>query len=80
MIALEGGKTIGVAVVDHPNNPPSTWHNLLPIAMVNPCIVAPGAVELKKATPLVLRYRVVVHDGAEPTELLNRLADEFRGK
>ncbi len=80
VIALDGGKTIGVAVVDHPKNPPSTWHNLLPIAMVNPCIVAPGAVELKKATPLVLRYRVVVHDGSEPTQLLNKLAEEFRGK
>ncbi len=78
VIALEGGKTIGVAVVDHPKNPPSTWHNLLPIAMVNPCIVAPGAIELKKGEPLVLRYRVVVHDGAEPTELLNKLAEEYR--
>jgi hypothetical protein len=46
--------------------------------MVNPCIVAPGAVELKKGRPLVLKYRVVVHDGAEPTELLNELAEEFR--
>ncbi|MHB8899234.1 MAG: family 16 glycoside hydrolase [Thermoguttaceae bacterium] len=78
VIALESGKTIGVAVVDHPENPPSLWHNLLPIAMVNPCIVAAGPVQLKKGVPLVLRYRVVVHDGAEPTELLNRLADEFR--
>lgn len=78
VITLESGKTIGVAVVDHPKNPPSAWHNLLPIAMVNPCIVAPGAVKLKEGEPLVLRYRVVVHDGPEPTVLLNKLADEFR--
>ena len=80
VIALDDGKTIGVAVVDHPKNPPSTWHNLLPIAMVNPCIVAPGEVKLKKNKTLVLRYLVVLHDGPEPTDLLDRLAEEFRSQ
>lgn len=73
-----GGNRVGVAVVDHPRNPPCNWHNKLPIAMVNPCVVAPGAVALEGGTTLELRYRVVVHDGAESTELLNRLAADFR--
>jgi hypothetical protein len=78
-IALDSGKTIGAAVVDHPGNPPSTWHNLKPIAMVNPCIVAPGSVTLKAGQPLRLRYRLITHDGPAPVELLEKLAQEFRG-
>jgi hypothetical protein len=77
-ITLDAGKTIGAAVVDHPGNPPSTWHNLKPIAMVNPCIVAPGPVTLKAGQPLRLRYRLVTHDGPAPVELLKKLSDEFR--
>ncbi len=76
-IALDGGKTVGVAVIDHPKNPPSTWHNLKPIAMINPCIVAPGAVEIKKGRPLVLRYRLALHDGPADGEAIDKLAEEF---
>ena len=74
------GKPIGVAVVDHPGNPPSTWHNLKPIAMINPCIVAPGPVQLKAGQPLRLCYRLVVHDGPTPAELLKKLSAEWRGQ
>lgn len=77
-IELQSGKTIGVAVVNGPDNPPSTWHNLPPIAMVNPCIVAPGPVTIKKDRPLVLRYLLVVHDGPTPVELLNELSQQRR--
>ncbi len=77
-IALDSGRTIGAAVVDHPGNPPSTWHNLQPIAMINPCIVAPGPVTLKAGQPLRLRYRLITHDGPAPVELQKKLADEFR--
>ena len=78
-VDMADGQTVGVTVVDHPKNPPSTWHNLGPIAMVNPCIVAPGAVKLPAGEPLVLRYRLVVHDGPPAQELLERLSAEFRG-
>jgi hypothetical protein len=77
-IELESGKTVGIAVLDHPGNPPTTWHNLEPIAMVNPCIVAPGPVNLKKGRPLRLRYRLVAHDGAPPLELLKKLTAQWR--
>jgi hypothetical protein len=77
-IRLESGQTVGIAVLDHPDNPPTTWHNLAPIAMLNPCIVAPGAVELKKGQPLRLRYRLVVHDGPAPVKLLKDLSGEWR--
>lgn len=76
-VTLEDGNRVGVAVMSHPNNPPTVWHNLGAIAMLNPCIVAKKPVKLHKGQPLTLRYRVVVHDGPPPTEQLNRLAEKF---
>jgi hypothetical protein len=78
-LQLDSGKTIGAAVLDHPGNPPSAWHNLGAIAMVNPCIVAPGPVQLKAGQPLRLRYRLVVHDGPLPEPLLQRATNQWRG-
>jgi hypothetical protein len=75
---LNSVKTVGVAVLDHPANPPTTWHNLAPIAMVNPCVVAPGPVKINKGQTLQLRYRLVVHDGPTPVKLLNKLTDDLR--
>jgi hypothetical protein len=77
-IELKSGKTVGVAVVDHPKNPPSTWHNPRYIWMINPCIVAGGPVEVEKDHPLVLRYRLVVHDGPTPVDLLETLSADWR--
>ena len=74
---LAGGKKIGIAVVDHPANGPTLWHNLAPIAMVNPCIVAKGPVTLKAGKPLRLRYALVVHDGPPPVEVLTKLAKKW---
>jgi len=79
-IKLESGKTVGIAVLDHPDNPPSTWHNLHPIAMVNPCIVAPGPVTIKRGQTLTLRYRLVVHDGPPPLDVLKELNADWRGE
>src|SRR5688572_28868174 len=76
-LTFDDGKVAGVAVIDHPRNPPSLWHNHRGVRMLNPCIVAPAAVELKAGKPLVLRYRVVAHDGPTPRELLDRLAKEW---
>jgi len=72
-IKLNNGKTIGIAVLDHPGNLPSTWHNPRYVWMVNPCIVAGGPVTVKKGETLRLRYRLVVHDGPTPRELLGTL-------
>lgn len=77
-IELESGKTIGLAVIDAPGNPPATWHNLPPIAMVNPCIVAPGSVTIKRGETLVLNYGLVVHDGPAPMDLLEKLSRQWR--
>ena len=65
-ITLSSGKTIGCAVVDHPSNPPATWHNPRYVWMVNPCIVAAKPVTVASGRPLTLRYRVIVFDGRDP--------------
>jgi hypothetical protein len=72
------GPEVGVAVINHPTNPPTLWHNQRDARMLNPCVVAPDDVTLKQNAPLVLRYRVVTFDGAVPTVRLNELATEFR--
>jgi len=77
-IALKEGKTVGVAVIEHPANPPSTWHNPRYVWMVNPCIVAAGPVTVKAGEPLRLRYRLVVHDGETPVDLIEKLSQEWR--
>jgi hypothetical protein len=76
-LKFDDGKVAGVAVIDHPKNPPSLWHNHRDIRMLNPCIVAPAEVKLKAKQPLVLRYRVVAHDGETPSAELDRLGAEW---
>jgi len=79
-IDLESGKTIGIAVVDHPTNPPTRWHNVKAISMINPCVVAAGALKLSGGHVITLRYRLIVHDGPTPCQLIARLAQEYRGE
>ena len=74
---LTDGRQIGAAVLNHPRNPPTLWHNHPDIRMINPCIVAPGEVKLKAGKPLVLRYRVVTFDGKLPSATLEKLANEW---
>ncbi len=66
-----------MAVIDHPKNPPTLWHNVIGIRMLNPSIVAPGEVRLEANRPLVLRYRVVVQDGSLAPEAVERLASAW---
>jgi hypothetical protein len=77
-ITLTNDKTIGCAVIDHPTNPPATWHNPRYVWMINPCIVADEPVTVKQGQTLRLRYRLVVHDGPPAAETLKKLSDEFR--
>ncbi|MEX0601482.1 MAG: DUF6807 family protein, partial [Rhodothermales bacterium] len=67
----------GGAVVDHADNPPSTWHNQFDIGLLQPTIAAEGDVHLPAGEPLTLRYRAVTFDGEVPHALLDRLAAEW---
>ena len=77
-ITLAGGKTIGCAVVDHPANPPATWHNPRYVWMINPCIVSGKPVTVENGRALTLRYRVIVFDGPVPGPLVRQLSAEWR--
>jgi len=80
VIRLGNGKFVGTAVIDHPENPPTTWHNSRRLWMLNPVIVAGGPMKIRAGDPLTLRYRVVMHDGETPTELVQKLSAEYRGR
>jgi hypothetical protein len=77
-IKLTEGATIGCTVIDHPENPPSTWHNPRYIWMINPCFVDKGPFKAKSGETLKLRYRLVVHDGPAPLELVRKLSQQWR--
>ncbi len=78
VVKLASGKTVGAAVLDHPSNPPTTWHGSRGLWMLNPNIAALGPMTIKTGAPLTLHYRVVVHDGDTPTAVINKLSDEWR--
>jgi hypothetical protein len=59
----EGDAVSGVAILDHPDNPGTTWHISRALHMLNPCIVSDAAVTIPFGEPLYLKYRVVSHDG-----------------
>ncbi len=79
-IRLESGKALGVAVINHPDNPPTLWHNVGKIGLLNPCIVAPAPLRIEREAGLRLRYRVVCFDGGVPTDDLDRAAADFARK
>ena len=77
-IALNSGKTVSAALIDHPRNPRSLWHEPRGVAFLNPCISALEPVHVPAGKPLVLRYRSVFQDGEFPPGLVDRLAAEWR--
>jgi hypothetical protein len=79
-IQLANGKVLGAAVIDHPSNPATRWHNSRGLWMLSPTITTFGPVTIHPDAPLTLRYRVVVHDGPPPTELIEKLSQEWRAR
>lgn len=78
-VKLTTGRTISAAVIDHPQNPESSWHGARGVSFLNPCISASKAVLIPARQPFVLRYRAVVIDGAFPDGLLDRMSARWRG-
>jgi hypothetical protein len=78
VIATNEGKTVGAVVIDHPSNPPSTWHNSRSLWMLNPVIAALHPYTIRAGETLTLRYRVITHDGPTPTAVVDALSTEFR--
>lgn len=76
-LKLKDGKQATVAVIGRKENPPTTWHVVPEIGLVNPSITAPAAVVLRPEKPLVLRYRVAVFDGAPNLPVINKIAESW---
>lgn len=87
------GKTYGVAILSHPKNlrQPAGWHaRPYGLNSANPFAVSSfaeekggqrGAYTLEAGNPLVLRYRVLIHDGdAKQARIAERYAAYAKGK
>jgi hypothetical protein len=72
------GKVVASALVDHPSNPPSVWHGVRMLSLLNPCIAARAPVNVKAKKTLTLRYRAVTQDGKFPAGMLDKMAAAWR--
>lgn len=69
----------GLLAIEHPSNPryPNGVRVHPSMAFFSSTLVQPEAYTLKKGEPLVLRYRLVLHDGKPDAALAERLAADF---
>ena len=62
---LIDGKTVGLAVLDHPENPrhPTPWYAIRGPVMsyLNAALLAEAPLRLAAGAPMTLRYRLVIH-------------------
>jgi len=79
-VTLADGKVLSSALIDHPTNPRSMWHGARGVSFLNPCISAPGAVQVPAGKTLALRYRAVAFDGPFPAGMLDQMAAAWRAK
>jgi hypothetical protein len=76
-------KAAGIAIFDHPGNPghPTSWFLVAteeqPFWYLNPALLQPKPLRLKKGESFTHRYRVLVHDGSPDARALDREAKEF---
>lgn len=71
------GKEATVVLVGRATNPPTRWHVVSSIGLLNPSVTAAGALKLTPDKPLVLKYQLMVWDGPPNTALINDLADKW---
>jgi hypothetical protein len=67
--------TSGLMVLQHKENPgyPGSWREYPDLAWVQPTFPTPGTrFPLSTKKPLILRYRLIVHSGGKPDELISR--------
>ena len=69
----------GILAIEHPSNPrfPNGVRVHPSMAFFSSTLVQPDAYTIKQGEPLVLRYRIVLHDGKPDAALAERLAADF---
>jgi hypothetical protein len=75
----QDGETSGIAILSHPANPdhPQPWILRETASMQNPVYPGREPVRLPTEAPLILRYRLVVHDGGVDQVDLNQLQEMY---
>lgn len=70
----------GITLMDHPANPgsPVHWH-VRSDGWMGASLTHEAALEIKKASPLVLRYRFWIHDGSGDREKTDAIWKEWSG-
>jgi len=82
------GETIGISILSHPQNfrHPCRWHvrtyglfaaNPIGEHHFKPSTVEQGAITIRKGESLILRYRVVIHQGAWESEQVESAYQQF---
>lgn len=78
---LIGGKPVGVAICDHPDNlkHPSPWYVIRddPMSYFSPAVLCYGPHTLPAGQSFTLRYRVIIHEGRWDSKRLEREYNEF---
>ena len=78
---LPNGKWGGVLFIEHPDNPryPNRLriHPTMPFLSTTLCASGPYTIKINSGKPLILRYRLVLHDGRPDKALAERLAADF---
>lgn len=75
-------KPNGIAILCNPDNPsfPSPWILRQKSSMQNAVYPGRERVKLNIGSPLILRYRLVIHNGDASTLDLNKFQDDYTGK
>ena len=76
------GKPNGIAILCNPGNPafPSPWILRQKSSMQNAVYPGRERVKLNIGSPLILRYRLVIHNGDASALDLNKFQDDYTGK
>jgi type 1 glutamine amidotransferase len=79
--AMTDGKTVGIAILDHPSNPrsPTPWYVIRSAEMsfFSPALLCYGPMTLKAGQRWTLRYRVIVHQDRWDAARLKAEYEEF---
>jgi len=80
------GTTAGLAIFDHPQNPghPTSWYLFAigrpqdhPFWYMNPALLQPKPINLKKGQSFLHRYRLVIHNGSWQAAECSQEAENF---
>jgi hypothetical protein len=76
-LTAKDGAACGLAIINHRDNPKTTWHVNRGLRFLNPNVTPDAPRRLEAGRGLTLRYRLVAYDGQTPADRIHRLAEAF---